>query len=398
MTLHVVGAGLAGLSCALTAADAGLEVVLHESTDHAGGRCRSWVEPTLDRLIDNGTHMVVAANKTVFRFLNRIGSPDGLAPGPKTFAMIDLASGERWVTSPLRLAPSILASLGRMMFRGDRDIASCLGGSSQYRRFWQPLAVAVMNTPAEAASAKVFRRVLAKTLWRSAAASRPFFARHGLSEAFIQPALTTLEQAGAQIRLQHALRRVERTGKRVDRLIFDDGAVELGQGDSVVIALPWVVARSLLPELPELPTSPIVNAHFRVAVPPTKHFVDGALGIIGGTAEWLFLRDDVISVTISAAAKAAEQSVDSLTQTLWEEICKALEINDVPLASRIIKEKRATIFHTPEVERLRPQPRAGENLVLAGDWTATGLPCTIEGALLSGERAAQEVLAPSRPI
>lgn len=393
MTLHVVGAGLAGLSCALTAADSGIDVVLHESAGQAGGRCRSWLEPSIGEVIDNGTHMVVGGNHALFGYLRRIGAVDRLVAAPTVFPMIDLANGNTWTATPLRLLPSLLASTWRMKKDRSATIAQCLQGSRNYRRFWEPIALAVMNTPAEAASASVFRRVLARTLWRGQAASRPYVVRTSLSDTFVAPALAALTAAGVAIRLGQPLRRLTCQDRRATELVFDDQTVHLGRNDRVVLALPWAVAAGLLPGVPDLPASPIVNAHFRLAVPPSKLPSGGFVGLLGGTAQWLFVRDHVVSVTVSAAGALAERSVDELRQLLWADISKALEIQELPSASRVIKEKRATIFHSPATEERRPAAPAGDNLFLAGDWTATGLPCTLEGAIRSGVIATQAVRA-----
>jgi uncharacterized protein with NAD-binding domain and iron-sulfur cluster len=392
MTLHVVGAGLAGLSCALAAVDSGIDVVLHESAGQAGGRCRSWLEPSIGEVIDNGTHMVVGGNHALFGFLKRIGASDQLVAADAAFPMIDLAGGPAWTATALTLLPSLLASAWRMRADREATIAQCLERSRNYRRFWEPLALAVMNTPANEASAEVFRRVLARTLWRGQAASRPYVVRQSLSDTFVTPAVAALNKSGTELRLGQPLRRLVRQDRRAAELVFDDLAISLGRGDRVVLALPWAVAGNLLPELPKLPSSPIVNAHFRLSVPPSKLSSGGFVGLLGGTAQWLFVRDHVVSVTVSAAGNIAERSVDELREMLWQDISKALEIKENPIASRVIKEKRATIFHTPAVEALRPSPRAGENLFLAGDWTATGLPCTLEGAIHSGTLAARAVV------
>lgn len=391
MTLHVVGAGLAGLSCALAAADAGWSVAVHEAAGHAGGRCRSFHEPKLDRRIDNGTHMVVGGNRAVFDFLKRIGSTDELVGCPPVFPMLDLDSGRRWQATPLALLPSAIAAAWALRHGKDAGITARLGSLGHFTRFWDPLAVAVMNTPATDASALVFRRVLARTLWRGQAASRPFLARNGLSETFIEPALKALAAAGAGVHLHHPLRRLSWSGAEPDGLVFDDGEVRLGAGDAVVLALPWAVARSMVPGIPDFPDSPIVNAHFRLAVTPAKQSPGGFLGLLGGTGQWLFLRGDVLSVTVSAAAGLAERSVDEVAGLLWADAARALSLPGEPAAVRVIKEKRATIFHTPEMEILRPHPRVARNLILAGDWTGTGLPCTIEGALCSGAEAARQL-------
>ena len=387
MTVHIVGAGLAGLNCALAAADAGHSVVLHEGARQAGGRSRSWPEPTLGRIVDNGTHMVVGANHAVFDYLKRIGSEDSLMPGPAAFPMMDLSTGKVWTATPTRLLGSVLASMWRMPRHKDAPVSASLGRSRNYRRFWDPLALAVMNTPADRASALVFRRVLSRTLWRGQKASQPFLAREGLSESFVTPALAALEKAGVTVRLNDPLRALERDGRTATRLSFDSETIDLGKDDKVVLATPWVVARSFLPELPEMPASPIVNVHFRMPDPPPP-IEGGFLGLLGGTGEWMFVRGDVVSVTISGAGAVVDLPGEDLAALVWQDVARALRIETPPIATRIIKEKRATLFHTPEVEALRPDPAFGDNLILAGDWTATGLPCTLEGALTSGAIAA----------
>jgi hypothetical protein len=388
MTIHIVGAGLAGLSCALAAADAGHQVVVHEGARQAGGRSRSWPEPKLGRIVDNGTHMVVGANQAVFDFLKRIGSENSLMKGPTAFPMMTLSTGKVWTATPLRLLGSVLASMWQMPSKIDAPISAALGRSKNYRRFWNPLALAVMNTPADQASALVFRRVLAATLWRSQKASQPFLVKEGLSESFIAPALSALEKAGATVRVNDPLRAIEREGSHVTKLHFDDETIVLDTDDRMVLATPWVVARGFLAELPDLPASPIVNVHFRMAEPPPLPNKLGFLGLLGGTGEWMFVRGDVISVTISGAAKIIDLSGEDIAALVWQDVARALRIETPPIATKVIKEKRATLFHTPEVEALRPSPRFGDNLILAGDWTATGLPCTLEGALTSGAVAA----------
>jgi hypothetical protein len=348
------------------------------------------MEPTLDRLLDNGTHMVVGANRAVFDYLTRIGASDGLVAGPDNFPMHDLATGKTSATLSVATGCSVLAALWTLGRCGtDATVADCVGGSAQFRRFWDPLAIAIMNTPAEAAAATVFRRVAQRTLWRSRAASRPYLARHGLSETFVRPALARLAALGVQIRLNRALRGLPLDNGRASALLFDDTRISLEDGDAVILAVPWTIARSFLPALPELPASPIINGHFRLAEPPESLPDGGFLGLLGGTGQWLFRRGDVISVTVSAAGGLVEHSADALTDALWTDVARALDLRTAPLACRIIKEKRATLFHTPDVEQRRPPPRVADNLHLAGDWTATGLPCTLEGAIVSGRTAAR---------
>jgi squalene-associated FAD-dependent desaturase len=392
MTVHIVGAGLAGLSCALACADQGQKVVLHEAARQAGGRCRSWQETRLDRMVDNGTHMVVGANQALFGFLRRIGADHSLKPGPRAFPMLDLPSGRLWTATPARLIGSVLASTWLMPRRHDRSVGAALGHSRNYHRFWDPLALAIMNTPADQASALVFRRVLARTLWHGMTASQPFMARQGLTQSFVEPALAALTRAGVEIRFNNPLRSIDRDAKHIRTLSFDGDGVPLAVDDSLVLAVPWPMARTLIAELPNLPASPIVNAHFLLTSDQLNKATmpkGGMLGLLGGTGQWLFLRGDVVSVTVSGAGALVDCDADQLADRLWQDVATALSL-DQPAAGRIvIKEKRATLFHTPEVEARRPQARQSANLLLAGDWTATGLPCTLEGAVISGLTAAQ---------
>jgi uncharacterized protein with NAD-binding domain and iron-sulfur cluster len=114
------------------------------------------------------------------------------------------------------------------------------------------------------------------------------------------------------------------------------------------------------------------------------------LGVIGGTAEWIFTFHDRISVTISAADAIMDEDRESLARRIWADIVRALQIDAPMPAWQIVKEKRATFAATPQQDALRPGARtASRNLFLAGDWTATGLPATLEGAVRSGDTAAR---------
>jgi uncharacterized protein with NAD-binding domain and iron-sulfur cluster len=125
----------------------------------------------------------------------------------------------------------------------------------------------------------------------------------------------------------------------------------------------------------------------------------GFLGIIGGTAEWLFARPHVLSVTISAANRLVDREAEALATTVWPEVAAAAGLT-VPMPPwRVVKERRATFAATPAQNARRPGPRTAlANLILAGDWTATGLPATIEGAIRSGDRAAALLLDPGAAL
>ncbi|MGH6718135.1 MAG: FAD-dependent oxidoreductase, partial [Alphaproteobacteria bacterium] len=181
-------------------------------------------------------------------------------------------------------------------------------------------------------------------------------------------------------------------GRRVTALDFEAGAVALGAGDAVVLAVPGPIAAALVPGI-DHPRAfrPIINVHFRLAQPPSR--ADDLIGVIGGTAHWLHRRGDVLSATISAAVAQAEWPADDIAQAVWDDARFALGVDGPPPPHRVVKERLATFAQTPAEVARRPGTLTRlANLMLAGDWTDTGLPATLDGAARSGERAAAAAL------
>ncbi len=257
--------------------------------------------------------------------------------------------------------------------------------------------MAALNSGVEHASARLFWHVLAETLGRGGAQCRPLLPCSGLSETFVEPALDTLRKACAEVRFSTRLRALELTADRVTRLAFETETVTLGATDDLVLAVPATIAARMVPELvvPDA-FSPIVNAHFRCSAPPGAPLF---IGIVGGTAQWVFRKRSVLSVTVSAADRIVDRSAAALQEILWRDVAAAYRLPPVPVpAARIVKERRATFLASPEQLRRRPAPvTRWSNLVLAGDYMATGLPATIEGAIRSGLSAARIVTAGRRP-
>jgi hypothetical protein len=177
----------------------------------------------------------------------------------------------------------------------------------------------------------------------------------------------------------------------VRSLDFGERQVELGAGDRLILALPPGQTGALLPEIAVPGAShAIVNGHFRLAQPARLPGGAPLLGLIGGTAEWLFLRGELVSLTVSAADALADEPSEAIAARLWADSARALNLPAEPRPfCRIVKERRATFAQTPAALARRPGATTPwPNLFLAGDWTATGLPATIEGAIRSGHRAA----------
>jgi squalene-associated FAD-dependent desaturase len=407
----VVGAGLAGLSAALTLTEAGREVTLYEAGPAAGGRCRSYFDRGLGCRIDNGNHLLLSGNEAAMDYLTRIGARDTLhGPAAPLFPFFDAGSGERWtlrldrgripwwIFSDNRRVPGTRVrdyfSLYALRRAGaDETVAETLDdGGALYRRLLEPLAVAALNTRPREALARLLRAVVDATLLRGGAACIPLFPREGLSESLVDPAVAWLAARGCRLNTNVRVATLRVAEDRVMEFRSPYEATLLNGGDAVVLAVPPWVARDLLPDVvaPDAFES-ILNIHFRIAADPGEA---GFVGVIGGTAEWIFVKPEVVSVTISAANHLVDLAADAIAARVWPEVRAALGLPEPMPPVRVVKEKRATFAATAAQERRRPGARTRwGNLVLAGDWTATGLPATIEGAIRSGRTAAELLLA-----
>lgn len=410
-TVHIVGAGLAGLAAGLTAAEAGLKVMLHEAAPRAGGRCRTYWDAQLDARIDNGNHLMMSGNTAVCDLVRRTGAQGQLiGPEVAVYPFVDLETGRRWTVKPgldrlplwaLDSARSVpgavladfLEGLRLPLARPDATVADVIRRrGALWRGFWEPLTVAALNTTPERGQARLLWRVLAETFVKGGAHCRPLMARDGLADALVDPTVAKIQALGGQLATGARVRGLEIAGGRVTAIDRADGRIPLGPRDPLIIALPPARARDLVPGL----TTPedgeaIVNAHFRLASPPPP-FPTGAvaLGVLGGATQWIFVRDCIASITISAPGALAKADDADLLPRLWDETRRALDLapDAAYVAGRIIKERRAVFDQSPPGVARRPETRTPiTNLLLAGDWIDTGLPATIESALRSGYRA-----------
>jgi squalene-associated FAD-dependent desaturase len=387
-------------------------VRLHEATQQSGGRCRSYFDAATNLTIDNGNHLLLSANHHALAYARSIGTEAGLI-GPKVaqFPFVDFTTGQRWLLDLgcsrlplwvldderrvpdtglldyLALAPLAWASTSRKV----GDVIRCKG--TLYDRLVQPLLLAALNVDPPEGSAGLAGAIVRETLLAGGQACRPLIARDGLSAVLVEPAIKLLQGKGADIRLGHELREFVISGDRVTGLTFGaDDHIDTAGGDAVVMAVPPRAAASLLPGL-KTPTKfrAIVNAHFRFDPPPGAPPI---LGVVGGLVEWLFAFPQRLSVTISNGDRLVDMPREELANAIWKDVCKAAGVSgDLP-PWQIVRERRATFEATPEQNALRPGAVTScKNLFLAGDWTDTGLPATIEGSVRSGDRAADLVLA-----
>ncbi len=399
--VHVIGAGLAGLAAALDLADAGTPVTLHEAGPAAGGRCRSYFDRELGARLDNGNHLLLSGNRAAWRFLDRIGARATMrGPARPLFPFVDVTTGERWsvrpnagrlpwwVLSRRRRVPSTrprdYLALLRLRQAGPEDtVDATLPAGPLRTRLLDPLAIAALNTRPGEGSAALLGAVFNESLSAGGRACIPAFPREGLSESFIDPALAALQTAGAEIRFSARIATLGFSGDRLAAL----GGEPLPPNHAAILAVPAPAAVALVPGLAAPDRfEAIVNVHYRVDVDGGEA---GFVGLVGGLAEWAFAKPGVLSVTISAANHLADRPSEAIAQQCWGELATAFVLPEPMPPWRVLREKRATFAATPAQERRRPSARtAFRNLALAGDWTATGLPATIEGAIRSGHSAA----------
>jgi squalene-associated FAD-dependent desaturase len=409
-TVHIIGAGLSGLSAAVRLAGSGRKVVVHEATAQAGGRCRSYHDPFIGMVIDNGNHLLLSGNHEALAFLRTIGGESHMIGPPEAaFPFIDLASGARWtlnlgrsrlpwwIFKPGARVPNTAVSdylrLGGLLWAGAGET---VGGRIRcdgvlYNNLVRPLLIAALNIEPKDGSAALAGTIVRETLLAGGEACRPLIARDGLTEAFVGPALAYLRGKGGDVRFGRQLRRVTFDNERASALDFGDETIALSNDDAVVVAVPPWIARTLLPEI-SVPTKfrPILNAHFKID--PPKDF-PALIGVVNATVEWVFAFPGRLSVTISDAGRLMDQPREQVAETIWREVAAIAKLEGTPLPPwQIVRERRATFEATPEEDAKRPGPAtAWRNLFLAGDWTATGLPATIEGSIRSGHRAAELV-------
>lgn len=407
----VVGAGYAGMAAAVTLASAGVAVTVFESGPVPGGRARR--VQSRGETLDNGQHILAGAYATLFSLMRQVEVPaeaalrlplelryaDGFAlralylPAPLDLLIGLLAARE--VSFAERIgALRFMLALRRTGFRLARDIPvdELLERHGQTgrigRMLWRPLCVSALNTPPEIASANVFLAVLRDTLAGEPGAADLLLPRVDLSRLFPEPAAAYVAKHGGEVRCGMPVRSIARDlsveGEKFSHVILAVGPHQLEPFTERVGTLPaWTY-------------QPIVTCYLQydagVKLPLPM------LGLATGVVQWAFDRGRLlgergrIACVISAEGKHREMEQDELAAVCHRELADVLPQLGAPKWSRVITEKRATISCTPGVARpgvATPTP----GLFLAGDYTESEYPPTLEAAVRSGVRAAERVLA-----
>jgi squalene synthase HpnD len=429
----VLGAGYAGLACAAELVARGHEVTLIESRALLGGRAHSFVDPKTGLLLDNGQHILMGCYHETLALLRRLGVADRLLTPARLHVPYLSARGASSLTA---IAPAPLHLLSALLHFGELSARDRLAATKLalrlrlgqepgpheavgawlqrwkqtpniIRALWEPLCLAALNEPVATGSAALFATVIRRTFLAGAADSTIYLSRVGLSELFAGEVETLLDMCGGSTQLRATVRALRFDGAKVAAVELADGTVL--QPEAVVSALPWHVLRGLLPPesklalaCRELGDAPIVSLHLwldRVVL--DEPFV----GFLDSPVHWVFSRDliqgrtpghpgHVVTAVISGAREMLELSAPELEEVTLRELRRFLPAaREAKVLHRMVyKARSATFAATPEAEALRPGAATPwSNLWLAGDWTDTGLPATIEGAIASGNRAAAAV-------
>ena len=363
MTVHIIGMGVSGLSAAFTLTQAGLPVVLYDAAARAGGRCHSFFDGRLDARIDNGSHLMLGANTALLEMLAQCPCE-----------------------TPLKNAGNQILFLNKNGESFQINTARPITALRKLPALYSLLCESVMNTPVHQVDTFLFLKTALKCFGEKN--GQIYLADPSLYDCVIAPVERFLKHKNVSLHFGKRLRRI----KEKSLIFFDGETINLQQNDRVILATDPQNLSRLVVGASELPYQTIVNIHYRTdaCLPDGYSFA----GLIGLTGHWIFIKNGILSVTISAANALLEKfSPDSAASLVWHELSALLNLGvDLP-EYRVIAEKRATILQTRAINRRRLEADIGSDIVfLAGDATATGLPCTIEGSVRSGIKAAQLIL------
>jgi len=443
----VIGGGCAGFAAATALVESGARVLVLEARPGLGGRATAFTDPATGERVDNGQHILMGCYVETLAFLDRIGAADRVSwQSGLTLSMIDrrghhsvlalpalpsplnflagvmawdaLSWGER--LSVLRIGSTIMRSASAAAVfaaatahepshRRDNlgvSVRAWLERNGQAPRlcelFWEPLALAALNQSIDQAEASNFIRVLERVFGPDPAAAALVLPAVPLDQLYAEPARQWLADRGSVVRV-NAPARIVIEGQRIRGVRVRDD--ELIEAPLVVSTVPWHSFHALFDEVPAGLEQTVANATALASLPivTVNLWFDAAVmqeplvGLPGRNFQWVFDRRAIIggnashlSLVSSGAEAIVAQTNDELTATALGEVREALPAaRSATLRNSLaVREKRSTFSLAPDAPR-RPGARtAVEGLLLAGDWIDTGLPATIESAVMSGHQAA----------
>lgn len=429
----MIGGGFAGLAAATALADAGARVLVAEARPQLGGRASTHRDPRTGERIDNGQHVLAGCYDETLRFLRRVGSERALRwPSTLKVAMIDKDGRRHELSlppfpSPLHLLAGVLAwrdltwrerlailRIGPVLLRGPHDgthetVREWLHRHGQPERltelFWEPLALATLNQSIDHASAAPFLTVLSRMLGGDASAATILLPSVMLHDLYVSPSEAFLAARHATV-LAGKPARVSFDGDRIARVTIGHDEYE---SRVVIVSVPWFALDDLFVNPPAalaplietaraLESSPIVTVNVWFDRPVLDN---DFMGLPDRAFQWAFDKERIIGAGfshLSLVSSGAEAIValdnDTLATRALDDLASGL-----PAVRRatvrhisIVRERRATFSLSPRMPPRPPMTTAVDGLLLAGDWIDTGLPATIESAVVSGHRAAAAAL------
>lgn len=439
----VIGGGFAGLSAGVALAERGFRVALLERKPALGGRAYSFEDPDTGDFVDNGQHVLMGCYSETLDFLRRIGSGDNLVfhndleiemlagpgrsatlrtahlPGPLHMSAAlmrykHLSLGERY--SAARAGLKLLNILKRDRARLEKitvaELMAQLEQSDNARRaFWYPLSIATLNDEPDVSSAALLAEVLKRAFFSRRSDSAFVYSRVGLSDLYCTGARKIIEQAGGIVAQKAIVEGLEVDGEgEVERVRLRDGRkleaahfVSAVPPHNLVRMLPEnAVADPFFQKCNQLGTSPIICVHVWLDREVTR---SSFVGFIGTATQWLFNKRRIferhgerhpgyLSFVISGARRLVDTSNEELLDLVIKDLGAMIPAARSAKVTKalVLKEKQATMAPNPESYLLRPGAKTPlRNLFLAGDWIQTGLPATIESAVISGRAAAAAI-------
>lgn len=430
MRVVVVGAGWAGLAAAVYLADRGHHPVLLEAAREPGGRARSVRSGNV--VLDNGQHLIVGAYTTFLGLLETIGLPESKVLLRKPLRIHSQAPTEHALRLGLPVLPAplhLLAALGLARGLSTRDRYRALGmGYRLWRngfqipeettvidllhrhhqtkrlieRLWGPLCLAALNTHVDRASARVFLRVLRDSFLHRRHDSDFLFPKVGIGDLFPRPAADFVARRGGEIHYGYRVTRLVQERTRITGVIARG---ETFAADQVILAAPPKAAAHLLAtaqgtedvvrRIESLDSAPIATLYLQY--PVTVRMASPMLALTDGPAQWLFDRGltdypGMLAAVISGPGEHESWDRDTLIERVRQQLRRLFPAWPAPGHCRLIREKEATFDCVAHVDHLRPGYRTDlPGLLLAGDYTNTGYPGTLEGAVRSGVRCARSL-------
>jgi squalene-associated FAD-dependent desaturase len=442
----IIGGGFAGLAAAVDLAEAGRRVLLLERRSFLGGRAYSFRDKTTGDTIDNGQHLMMGCYHHTLGFLKKIGAHGKLKiqENPKVDFLYQGANGgirhSSFKCPPLPAPLHLLGGLANLKTIGWNDRIRALRVGLELRRlngkragladitvrqwldqlgqpariqrrFWDVMALATLNESPEVASADMFARVLDQAFLHTKGDSALVISKVGLSDLYTDDARKYIESRGGELIMNADVAKIEFSADKATGVVLRNG--QPIEAETIISAVPHSALRRMLAteivsanrsfhHLDQFSTAPIVsiNLWFEKEVTDLEF-----AGLLDSPIEWVFNKNAIagepggkrqhLALVISGAHDAAMKTKEQLVEMATGEMARFFPAarRQQPVHAFVVREQEATISHAPGVTRLRPAQRTDfSNLFLAGDWTATGLPATIEGAVWSGQECAHAIL------